>query len=344
MRRPFALIVVVAVVAVALLAGWRQLRPLEVAAAAPARGPAVEAVYATGLVEPSLEIRISPRAPGRIVELRTDEGATVKKGELLARLEDADLLASVKELEARVTYARTQYERNVELRQAALISQDATDQARTEYEAARAALRRASEQVNYMRLQAPTDGRITRRDGEIGEYIPANQVIFYMAGPAPLRVEAEVDEEDVPRVKPGLRVVMRADAFPDQVFEGKVSEVTPRGDPVARSYRVRIALVGEPQLNIGMTMEANIIVAERQQALLVPTTSVVDGHVWIIENEHAVRRAVKTGVVGPQRTEIRAGLTGDERVIAQPPENLKDGRAVRARIVNQLPPARQKPS
>jgi RND family efflux transporter MFP subunit len=290
----------------------------------------VEAVYATGLVEPSLEIRISPRAPGRIVELRTDEGARVKKGDLLARLEDADLLASVKELEARVTYAKAQYERNVELRKSALISQDAADQARSEYEAARAALRRALEQVNYMRLLAPTDGRITRRDGEIGEYIPANQVIFYMAGPAPLRVEAEVDEEDVPRVKPGLRVVMRADAFPDQVFEGKVSEVTPRGDPVARSYRVRIALVGDPQLNIGMTMEANIIVAERQQALLVPTSSVVDGQVWIIENDHAVRRSVKTGVVGPQRTEIRGGLTGNEWVIAQPPENLKEGRAVRA--------------
>jgi RND family efflux transporter MFP subunit len=331
MRRPFALIVGVALVAVVGLAGWRQLRPLEVTAARPARGPAVEAVYATGLVEPSLEIRISPRAPGRIIELRTDEGAVVKKGDLLARLEDADLLASVKELEARVEYAKAQYERNIELRQSALISQAAADQARTEYEAARATLRRASEQLNYMRLLAPSDGRITRRDGEVGEYIPANQVIFYMAGPAPLRVTADVDEEDVPRVKPGLRVVMRADAFPDRVFEGKVNEVTPRGDPITRAYRVRIGLAGEPDLSIGMTMEANIIVAERQQALLVPTSSVVQGHVWIIENEQAKQRSVTTGVVGPQRTEIRSGLQESDRVIAAPPERLKEGQRVRTR-------------
>jgi RND family efflux transporter MFP subunit len=330
MRRSSVVVATLVAVAVVALLAWRKLRPLEVTLAHPSRGPAVEAVYATGLVEPTLEIRISPRAPGRIVELNTDEGAEVKKGEQLARLEDADLRASVAELEARTQYAKAQYERSLKLRLAALIAQDAVDQAKTEFDAAQATLKRAREQLAYMRLVAPSSGRITKRDGEIGEYIPANQVIFYMAGPAPLRVTADVDEEDVPRVKPGLRVVMHADAFPDRIFEGRVDQVTPRGDPVARSYRVRVGLVGDPPLNIGMTIETNIIVSGRQNALLVPSSSVVEGRVWIAEGEHARRRPAKIGVIGADKTEILAGLSEKDLVIAHPPENLSDGARIKA--------------
>jgi RND family efflux transporter MFP subunit len=328
MRRPFALVVTLVLISVVALAGWRRFRPVDVTLVRPTRGPAVEAVYATGLVEPTLEIRISPRAPGRIVELKVDEGSVVKKGDLLARLEDADLQASVNELQARIGYAKSQFDRNSELKRAGLVAQDAVDQARTEYEAARASLKRAQEQLRFMSLVAPSEGHITRRDGEIGEYIPANQVIFYMAGPAPLRVTADVDEEDVPRVQPGLRVVMRADAFPDRIFEGIVDQVTPRGDPVARSYRVRVGLVGDPPLKIGMTIETNMIVAQRQNALLVPSSSVSDGRVWIAENKHAHLRPVQTGVVGPDKTEIRSGLSDRAWVIAQPPEGLKDGQRI----------------
>jgi len=331
MRRSFTVIATLILIAVVALIAWRKLRPLEVTVVHPARGPAVEAVYATGLVEPTLEIRISPRAPGRIVELKTDEGAVVKKGDLLARLEDADLRASVSELEARTAYAKAQHDRSLQLRAAGLIAQDAVDQANTEYEAAKATLRRANEQLRFMTLLAPSDGRITKRDGEIGEYIPANQVIFYMAGPAPLRVTADVDEEDVPRVQPGMRVVMRADAFPDRIFEGRVDQVTPRGDPVARSYRVRVGLVGDPPLKIGMTIETNMIVSERQNAMLVPSSSVVDGRVWIVNGEHAKQRPAKIGVVGPDKTEILSGLTDEEFVIAQPPEGLSDGARVSAK-------------
>jgi RND family efflux transporter MFP subunit len=304
---------------------WQRLRPPEVALVAPTRGPAVEAVYATGLVEPSLEIRIAPRTAGRIVELLVDEGDTVRTGQLLARLEDADLRASVAELQSRVDYARAQYQRNTELRRSALISQDALDRARTDLAAAEATLRRAREQLGFMRLVAPAAGRLIRRDGEIGEYVPVNQVLFYMAGPAPLRITADVDEEDVPRVQRGQRVLIRVDAFPDKVFEGTVGEITPRGDPVARAYRVRIALVGDPPLQIGMSAETNIVIAQRDDALLLPAASVVDGHVWMVHAGRAVRRAVTVGVRAPDKVEIRGGLADSDRVIAEPPEGLEEG-------------------
>lgn len=340
MRRHRTLILAALIVAAATaLVLWRRLGPLEVEAAQPTRGPAVEAVYATGLVEPTLEIRIAPRVAARIAELRVDEGDEVKKGELLARLEDADLRASVRELEARVEYARAQHERNIELRRSALVSQDTVDRSQTELEAARATLKRAREQVSFMRLEAPADGRIIRRDGEVGEFIPANETIFYMSGPAPLRIEADVDEEDVPRVKPGLRVVIRSDAFPDRLFEGTVDQVTPRGDPVSRSYRVRIGLVDNPPLQIGMTAETNIILAERQNAVLVPSSSVVDGSVWIVNDAHAQHTKVHVGVVGPEKTEILEGLKDTDWIIVRPPEDLQDGKRVKAKPLAHTEPS-----
>jgi RND family efflux transporter MFP subunit len=325
MKRVPLLLFVLALAGVAGWFGWQRLKPPTVAMVAPMRGPAVDAVYATGLVEPSLEIRIAPRAAGRIVELHADEGDSVRAGQLLARLEDADLRASVAELESKVDYARSQFQRNTELRRAALISQDALDRARTDLAAAEATLRRAREQAAYMRLTAPASGRIIRRDGEIGEYVPVNQVLFYMAGPAPLRITADVDEEDVPRVQRGQRVLVRVDAFPEQVFEGKVGEITPRGDPVARAYRVRIALAGEPPLQIGMSAETNIVIAQRDDALLLPAAAVVDGHVWMVDGGRAVRRPVTVGVRAPDKVEIRGGLAASDRVIAEPPEGLEEG-------------------
>ena len=288
---------------------WNRFKPPEVSLTTPSRGPAVDAVYATGLVEPSLEIRIAPRSAGRIVELLVDEGDAVRAGQLLARLEDSDLRASVAELESRATYAEAQFKRSTELRRTSLISLDALDRSRADLDAARATLRRSRDQLAYMRLVAPSAGRVIRRDGEIGEFVPVNQVLFYLSGAAPLRITADVDEEDVPRVQRGQRVLIRADAFPDRVFEGSVADITPRGDPVARAYRVRIALARDSPLQIGMTAENNIVIEQREQVLLVPTTAVVDGAVWQVESGRAVQRAVRIGVRSPLRVEVRGGLS-----------------------------------
>ncbi len=106
MRRLPLIALLVAVAGAAGWFGWQKFRPPEVTLAAPTLGPAVDAVYATGLVQPSLEIRIAPRAAGRIVALLADEGDAVKAGQLLAKLEDSDLRASVAELQSRVELRR----------------------------------------------------------------------------------------------------------------------------------------------------------------------------------------------------------------------------------------------
>jgi RND family efflux transporter MFP subunit len=325
----------VVVVALLLAAGagalyWQRRGPVSVELVAPTRGPAVDAIYATGTVEPTVMLPIAPRVAGRLTELNVDEGASVRKGQVLARLDDADLESTVAELEARARFARDQLRRNEELVKRGVTAAIELDRARADADAAAAQVRRARAQRDFTALKAPADGTIIRRDGEIGQFVPAGQAVFYLSCCAPLRVTAEVDEEDIPRVHVGQAVVLRADALPDAKLTGKVAEVTPKGDPVARSYRVRIRLADPGELQVGMTVDANLIVAERRDALLVPTTAVVDGAVWIARDGRLARQPVQTGVAGDARTEIRAGLAPDARVVAQPSDALAEGRRVRA--------------
>ncbi len=338
-RRLTWILPLLALLAVAGVWAYRHYAPPEVTVVAASRGVAIDAVYATGLVEPSLEIRIAPRTPGRIVELLVDEGATVRAGQLLARLEDSDLQSSVSELEARARYAQSQFDRNSELRRSSLISQDAVERSRSDLDAAKAALRRSRATVAQMRLTAPSAGRIIRRDGEVGEYVGVNAPVFYLAASSTLRITADVDEEDLPRVAVGQRVLIRSDAFADRVFEGRVAEITPRGDPVARSYRVRIGFVGDAPLPLGMSTETNIVIAERQNALLVPATAVSGDAVWRVNGDRAERRTVKIGVRSPEKIEILAGLGDVDRLIDAPDETLRDGARIRIKPAPAVPAA-----
>lgn len=315
---------------------WRE-GPVAVSVVKPTRGPAVEAVYATGTVEPTVMLPIAPRQAGYLAELNVDEGDRVRKDQTLARLDDADLRNTVEELTARAEFARAQYQRTQELVNRKLLANAELDKARTDLDAANALLRRARSLRDHMTLSSPADGLIIRRDGEIGQFIPVGQAVFYLSCCAPLRVTAEVDEEDIPKVRVGQKAVLHADALPDQVLDGEVAEITPKGDPVARSYRVRIRLAEPEKLLVGMTVDANLVISERQDALLLPSAAIQNGAVWLVADGKLHRQPVRIGLAGAVRTEVVEGLTPDAQIVDAPSDKLREGRA--ARIV---PPAAPK--
>lgn len=309
---------------------WRWFGPVVVETARPTRGLAVRAVYATGRVEPTVMLPIAPRNAGRLMELNVTEGDQVRAGQVLARLEDADLKQSVDELEARALFAKSQLDRAQTLFDRGLGTVLERDRARSEWRAAEAVVARARALRGFMALTAPADGQILQRDGEVGQLIPANQPIFYFSRRAPLRIEAEVDEEDILLVQPGQRALIRAPALPERVFDGRVAEITPKGNPTTRGYRVRIDFTGETPLRIGMTAEVNVVVTERPDALLTPATAVRDGHVWIVREGRLRRQPVQTGFSGEAKTEIVSGLSETDAVVIRPTAELKDGRLARA--------------
>lgn len=297
----------------------------------PRTGMAVEAVYATGTVEATVMMPIAPRMTARLMALNADEGHEVKEGDVMARLEDSDLQKTLDELKARDIFLQKDYDRKAALAKSGYETRASLDKARADLDANRAAMARVEAEASYTRLLAPADGRVIRRDGEIGQMIPANQTVFWISCCAPLRISAEVDEEDIARVTPGQKVLIRADAFPAREFAGDVLSITPKGDPVARSYRVRISLAPDTPLQIGMTAENNIIIREKADTLLIPNSAIRDGYVFTVHNDKLRRTEIKTGIRGFEETEVTEGLTISDRIVAAPTEDLQDGTTVTIR-------------
>src|SRR5262245_62309560 len=113
------------------------------------------------------------------------------------------------------------------------------------------------------------DGVVLRRDGEVGEIAEVGQILFRVGVLKPLQVVAEVNEEDIPRVSVGQTVLLRTDAFAGRRLEGTVHEITPMGDAVAKTYRIRVALPDDTPLHVGMSVEGNVIAREKPGALVV---------------------------------------------------------------------------
>jgi RND family efflux transporter MFP subunit len=327
-------LVAAAMIAALGIWAWNRFGPARVRVVHPSAGTAVQAVYATGTVEPTIMLPIAPRVAGRITHLMVDEGVDVKRGQVLAQFEDQDLKNSVEELETRSRWAHDQYDRAKMLFERGVGSANDRDRTKADWDAAEAAAGKARVQRSFMTLTSPAAGQILRRDGEVGQLIPVGQPVFYLSCCAPLRVTADVDEEDIASVIAGQRVVLRADAFPGRVFEGILGEITPKGDPIARSYRVRIRIAADTPLRIGMTVETNIIIAQRDEAMLIPSTALADGQVWLVRDGRLERRAVKRGVSGEKETEVTGGLAMSDLIVAQADPRFKPGARVRVAARN----------
>lgn len=307
--------------------GWRPAVP--VAAVEPRRGSAAEVVYATGVVEPLRWAKVVSLQRKRVVDLCLCEGEPVKKGDILARLDDNEERAQLREMQA----TRSQRERDVarltQLLQRSAVTQTAVDLAETLLREIEARIAVQQERIEDLVLRAPMDGIVLRRDGEIGEIAGQNDVLFWVGQPKPLRITADVNEEDILKVKPGQRALLRNEGLGGATLEAKVDDVTPKGDPLTKTFRVHFGLPDDTPLRIGMSVEANIVVREKEGALLVPAESVLAGHVFAIEGDRVRRVAVDTGIRGGRMVEILSGLAEGQRIVAAPKADLKDGARVR---------------
>lgn len=320
---------VLALLIAAAAAYWRFSRPQDVSILTPTRGDAAEIVYATGVVEPRTWAKVTPLLRERIVELCNCEGESVEKGAVLARLDDRQARATLAELKARQKLIASDYDRIAVLVERRVASDQALDRARSERGQVEALIAGQETRLETYILRAPVSGVVLRQDGEVGEVAEPGTVLFWVGEPKPLQIEADVNEEDIPRVAVGQRAVLKADAFPDRVLEARVDSITPKGDPVAKTYRVRLALPDDTPLRIGMTTEVNVIVQVSSNALLVPSNALRGASVFVAESGTAKRREVKVGIRGVSNTQILMGLTEGDRVISPYPEDLADGAAVR---------------
>ena len=344
MLRRILIIVILLVAGAAGAWAWFALPP-RVAIATSAEGPALEAVYATGAVEPVNWARVGPATRARVTQVLVEEGGRVTEGQTMARLDDRQARSLAEEAEARARFAVEDLNRTRTLVARDIAARATLERAERDARAARALADVAIQRLDDFLVRAPTDGVVLRRDVEVGEVVDTPASLFWVGEPRPLRVSAEVDEEDIARIVIGQRVLLRADAFPGRVLTAVVAQITPKGDTVRKSYRVRLALPAETPLLIGMTVEANIVLRDIPNAVLLPPAAVVlpapprgtaqtpgqtrRAMVWVVQQDAVRAREVEVGVQAPRATEIRTGLAAGETVVLNPPAGLRDGQQIR---------------
>ena len=218
------------------------------------------------------------------------------------------------QLIARRDYLRDELKRQQVLVNKGFVSEASLSKLVFDLKQAEASVQAAIRPLAETALRSTIKGVVLRQDGEAGEMVSSGQVLFWVGEPKNLRVSAEVDEEDILRVQPGLRAFLKADGLPGLSLQGVVSEVTEKGDPLNKSYRVRVGLPEGTPLKTGMTVEVNVVVEERPNAVLVPNGSLRDNRLWVVESSDSAQTAssttvarlipIKMGVRGQEQTEI----------------------------------------
>ncbi|MCC0015650.1 MAG: efflux RND transporter periplasmic adaptor subunit [Rhodobiaceae bacterium] len=306
-------------------------RPLEVRTVEVRRGRAAEIVYASGVVEPVQWAKVSSVLRERIVEVCNCEGQTVAPEDQLAKLDTSEPLAALRELEAKAAFARQELRRIVELYGTGTTTRQVYDKAAADVQAAEAAVASQQARLADYTIRSPIAGVVLRRDAEVGEIAEPGAILFWVGQPTPLQIVAEINEEDIPKVASGQRALLRADAFPQKALEATVSRITPKGDPVLKTYRVYLALPADTPLLIGMSVDVNVVIRTVDDTLIVPTTALVDSAVFrVADNNRAERVGVRTGIMSATAAQIVEGLAEGDRVIAPVPEGLADGARVSA--------------
>jgi len=260
-----------------------------------ARGSINNTITATGTLEAITTVEVGTQVSGVIEKIYVDFNSQVKRGQLLARLDETPLQAqvdqsqsSVDNAEAELNYQKATFERSKALYEKNLIAQSDYDLAEYNYKKAKSSLSNAKSlhdknkiNLSYASIYSPIDGMILDRAVNEGQTVAASfntPTLFTIANDlTQMQVEANIDEADIGHVKQNQRVEFKVDAFPDLTFEGSVSQV--RLQPVESSNVITYTVIinapnPDQKLMPGMTANITVFVQEKKDILVVPGKAV----------------------------------------------------------------------
>ncbi len=341
-------------------------------------------VSANGKIQAVTKADISANVMGQVTKLAVKEGDRVKKGQFLMEIDPRSAKASTEAMQANLqatqsdlisasanlAQARSDFDRAKANRAAGIISTADFERAKTAFETAQAAqetARRRADQAkanlsqSHVGLQnstitAPMDGVVTARRIELGETaVPgiqnsAGTVLVTVSDMSKVEAEMEVDEASIPTVKLAQKAQVRIDAYPNQTFDGEVTEVA--GSPILKAsaneaikFKVKVWIKNPPlTIKPGLSAQADIFTGSRDQVLAIPIQSLVtreikakpgevlkpgaprdEEGVWLFGDKGKTKFVpVQTGLLGDLNIEILGGLKGGETVITGPFRVLRD--------------------
>ena len=308
------------------------------------------------LVAPGTAV-VRAKAAGTLLSLQASEGQRVSAGQVLGRIDLAELSNRVAERNANVESARAtlaQAERthasNERLAAQNFISPNALDTSRSQVETARAAFNAAQASLDMTRvglreaaLVAPIGGIVAKRHVLPGEKLSSEQPVFTIVDIRQLELAGSVGTHEVGALAPGMAVQVRVEGV-DKPVAARLVRIAPAAEPGTRSIGVTIAIDNPKEsLRAGQYALARVDLQDPQQRLSVPIPAVGNtagqDHVWLIENGALMRRAVTLGRRDDAhgRVEVLTGVSNTSQVLAMRFDNLREG--TKATVLAGKPPA-----
>jgi len=287
-------------------------------------------ITSVGSLESPGMATVAAEIAGRIVSLDVPQGRRVDAGHVLARLDDAEHRAAVAVTRARRNNARDRLKRLESLRAESVSSEQAYEDARSEYDAAIGAYTEASSRLSKTTIAAPFAGVLGLRQVNVGQYVEGGDPIVEITRVDALELRFSVPQRYAREVAPGQKVLGREGSC-GASFEGEVSAVDPRLDVATRSVRVEAIVPNDDgALLPGMAVSLRLVVGEIADALVVPQEAVVrqgtKHMVYVLDAEDkAEQHVVGLGQFFVDGVHVTSGVAPGARVVAAGQQKLRPG-------------------
>lgn len=289
---------------------------------------------AVGTIEALEAITVVAEIDAAVMRLPFKEGGAIKRGELIAQLDDSQLAAEVSRAEALRAQSQASYDRvKTIVEQKAGAPQD-LDDAAAALKVAEANLTLAKARFAKTRIVAPFDGIIGARQVSVGAFLRSGQAIADLANIDAIRVNFSTPEHFLSRLNRGAEVVVSTTAFPGHELNGKIIVIEPVLDPATRSARIVTRVVNPGRkFRPGMSANISVVLSERTNAMTIPNEAIFGSEnqsfTFIIKSDSTVARVALTlGTRLANVVEVIQGLEQGMRVVRAGHQKLFDGAKV----------------
>jgi len=284
------------------------------------------------------EIELRTETPGKVIGINFKEGSRVKKGDLLIKINDADLQAQLQRTESQIKLAEEKESRSTVLLEKALISQEEYDVLLNELNIRKAEEAQIKAQIDKTEIYAPFDGVVGLRSISEGSYINSSVNIAILTKTDPIKIDFAVPIKHANKIKVGTNILVN---IPNslEVFKANIYAVDPKVDPTTRTLKLRALAENKTGILLpGSYAEVEIILESESESFLVPTESIVpdiSGElVYIFKNGKAIPALVKTGLRTNTEVQILDGITEGDTVITSAIIQMRPGADVIIRNYN----------
>lgn len=297
-------------------------------------GPIRNIINLPGTIEPWNRLELVSKISGEIEEILVEEGDSVRRGEVIARVEADDYRIALQRAEAAYELARSDFERDQTVYAKGAIPTAELDARRTSMQTAKADLDNARLMLERCTITAPIDGVIRRLDAKVGLYLGIGDPIGRILQLDRVKAVIGIPESDINAVRRLDQIAVTIQALENREIVGHKHFVSSSPETEALLYRLELELDNpEHQILPGMFIRADIIKQQRQEALAIPFYSIIsrnEQHYVFVEHDNQVeKRPVTTGIMEKWMVEITSGLQPGDRIVVEGHRDVEDGQEVK---------------